>query len=217
MSDDFEIVPGDGSNTVDEVFDAIPDDVAEHAEAAAEAQERADEAVAAGDYESAAEFRATAEEEAGQAGDESMLHGSSSTQLVVADEQQDQAEALQQQSAEHAAEGNYEAARQDAADAATLHSWADQNAGGSDHSGLAEKEEQQLDWAAWEQETADGYAQDAEAYAAIGDMEHAEQYADAAGVHQDSADAYGDAGEHGGDLAVTDSSSQVVDDGSTAE
>jgi hypothetical protein len=209
----FDIVPGDDG--VDEIYEAIPDDAVEHAEAATEAQTKADDAVAAGDYESAAEFRAEAEAEAGLAADDSMLHGSSSLQLEVADEQQDKAEALQEESAAHAREGDYEAARQDAQDAATYHSWADQNAGGSDHSGLAEKEHQQLDWAVWEQDIANENMEAAEAYAASGDMETAENYADSAADHQATADDYGDAGEHGGDLAVTDPASEVADDGTT--
>ena len=215
MTDDqdfFDVIAGDDITPVDEVFEALSEDAMD---AAVEAQAKADEAVAAGDYESAAEFRATAEEEAALTGDSSMLHGSSSSHLELADAQQDQAELLQEQQAQNAAAGNYEAARENAADAADLHSLADQNAGGSDHSGLAEKEHQAMDWAVWHQDISDANADAAEAYAAEGDFDQAANYADSATDHQAQADAYGDAGEHGGDVAVTDSASTVAEDGST--
>jgi hypothetical protein len=215
MADDqdlFDIIPGDDINAGDEIFDALP---ANAIDAAVEAQEKADEAIAAGDYESAAEFRATAEEEAAMAGDSSMLHGSSSSHLELADEQQDKAELLQEQQAENAAAGDYEAARENAADAASYHSSADQNAGGSDHSGLAEKEYAAMDWAVYEQDIADANTDAAEAYAAEGDFDQAAIYADSAADHQATANDFGNAGEHGGDLAVTDSASTVADDGST--
>ncbi|MGH9857017.1 MAG: hypothetical protein ACRD4B_04140, partial [Acidobacteriota bacterium] len=57
--DFFDIIPGDDDTPVDEIFEAQPE--ADAIVAATEAQEKADEAVAAGDYESASEFRATAE------------------------------------------------------------------------------------------------------------------------------------------------------------
>src|ERR1035437_326135 len=59
------------------------------AAAAAQDQAAADAAVADGDYATASEDRAQAETEAAQAGDTDMLHGSDSTQLDAAgDEQQ---------------------------------------------------------------------------------------------------------------------------------
>ncbi len=179
---------------------------------AADAQAQADEAVARGDYEAAAYHREVAENEAYAAGDSSSLHGSDSTDLQNADWQQDQANYYEQQQAQHAQAGDYEAAREDAANAAYAHGNADWQAGGSDHSGQAQIEEHQMDWAVWEEKNADYYADSANAYAAQGDYDNAATYAAEATEHQAAADYHGDLGEHGGSMAVYDLASEVTAD-----
>ena len=180
-----------------------------HAEAAREAQEAADEFVAQGDYAAAAEARETAENEAWEAGDDNMLGSYDSTDLENAAESQEKAEAYNQQQAEFAQQGDYEAAREASGNAARETQNADWQAGGADHSGQAEAEETQMDWAVYHQDIAESNAQSAEEYAADGDFENAEIYAESAAESQTQADYYGDLGEHGGDMAVYDPSSAV--------
>jgi len=60
----------------------------DHAQAATDAQAQADQYVAAGDYASAESARETAENESYSAGDDSMLHGSTSSDLTTAHDQQ---------------------------------------------------------------------------------------------------------------------------------
>jgi hypothetical protein len=220
-------VPDTSTNalTVDEVTDTVNAttgeqidpaalETAAHAEAAREAQEAADEFVAQGDYAAAAEAREVAENEAWQAGDNSMLGMSDSSDLEYAAYQQENAEYHQEQQAIHAQQGDYEAAREDASNAAYATQDADWYAGGIDHSGQAQAEETQMDWAVWEQNNADYYAESAAQYAEAGDMDNATYYAAEAVEHQETADHYGDLGEHGGDMAVYDSTSVVETGGS---
>jgi hypothetical protein len=183
-------------------------------DAATEAQAAADEAVARGDYEAAAYHREAAENASWSAGDNSMLHGSDAIDLESADWQQDQANYYEQQQAQHAQAGDYEAAREDAANAAYAHQNADWQAGGSDHSGQAQLEEHQMDWAVWEEKNADYYAEQSDAYAAQGDYDNAAMYGAAAAEHQAAADHHGDLGEHGGEIAVYDPASEVTHDAS---
>ncbi len=183
-----------------------------HTEVAAAAQTQADEAVARGDYEAAAAHREVAENEAYAAGDNSTLHGSDSTDLENADWQQDQANHYEQQQTQHAQAGAYEAAKEDAANAAYAHGNADWQAGGADHSGQAQLEEQQMDWAVYEEKNADYYANSADTYAAQGDYDSAATYAAEAVDHQAAADYHGDLGEHGGSTAVFDPASEVTVD-----
>lgn len=182
-----------------------------HTGVAAEAQAQADEAVARGDYEAAAAHREVAENEAYTAGDYSALHGSDSIDLENADWQQDQANTYEQQQAQNAQSGNYEAAKEDAANAAQAHGNADWQAGGADHSGQAQLEEHQMDTAVWEENNADYYAQNAETYAAQGDFDNAATSAAEAAEHQAAADYHGDLGEHGSSVAVYDPASDVAD------
>jgi hypothetical protein len=181
---------------------------------AAGAQQAADDFVAAGDYAAAAEAREAAEEASWEAGDDSMLHGSDAIDLTNAAESQKDAEYYQKQEAEHAAAGDYEAAREDASNAVYATKDADWNAGGDDHSAQATAEHYQMDDAVWEQNIADDKAQTAADYLADGDVAAAEIYADSAAAHQEQADYHGDLGEHGGQMAVYDSTS-VVETGGT--
>jgi hypothetical protein len=188
-----------------EEFIATEATAQDHADAAADAQANADAALAAGDYETAAHERGVAESEAGLAGSSDMLHGSSAAEFVQGDYWHDQAEYYEQQEAEHAAAGDYEAAREDAANAHAATAWADQTAGGQDHSDQSVQEYAQEDWAVWEQHTADENQQAADLYVATGDIEHAAQYEGIAADHQDAADYYGVMGEHDAGYASFDS------------
>ena len=180
-----------------------------HIDTATESQAKADEAVAEGDYEAASHFRETAEDEAWNAGDSSMLHGSDSAHLETAASQQETAEYYEKEEAHHAEAGEYDAARDDAAETASATSFADFNAGGADHTAQADDEYHHMDAATTEQQWASEDAHTAEGYAAEGDWEHADQYAESAVDHQDAADYQGELGEHGGELADHDASSDV--------
>ncbi len=183
-----------------------------HADAATDLQSKADDAIGKGDYAAAAELRESAENEAWTAGTSDMLHGSDSTRLESAADQQAKAEEFEREEGQHAAAGDYEAARDDASHAASAMGDADFNAGASDHTGQADAEYQEMDWAVSEEHLAEQDAQSAEGYAEAGLPDSAEVYAESAIDHQESADEHGDLGEHGGDLAVDDSSSAVEHD-----
>ena len=165
---------------------------------ATEAQGKADEAIAAGNYEAAAQYREDAENAAWQAGDDSMLHGSNANDLTMADYYQDKAADLEHQQSEYAAAGNYEAARDASRDAATYTQWGDIEGGGADHSAEAQHEYAEMDMASWQQNIADGYQHDADVYAAQGDVDHAEMYQQEANDHQGIADYHGELGQHDG-------------------
>jgi hypothetical protein len=202
------------ASTIDEVTDSATLEAEAHAEVAAEAQAAADEFVAAGDYAAAAEAREVAENEAWAAGDQYILHGSDSTDLETAVNEQENAEYYEQQQALHAQQGDYEAAREDSSNAAYATFNADWNAGGADHTGQADAEYFQMGLAVSEEQTADYYAQSAEQAAVAGDYENAEYFADLAADHQETADYHGDLGEHGGEIGVYDNTSVVETGGS---
>ena len=187
-----------------------------HAGAATEAQERAEEAVAAGDYETAAQFRETAENEAWDAVDSSMLEGATSAELESAAAYQAKAEEYEKEEAQHASAGDYESAREAAAQAANATDWADFKAGGDDHSASAEAAYSKDDWAVWEQQQANESEQSAEAYAAEGEFESAEVYAESATEHQAEADAYGQ-DSSAGDSSVDTSTSYETPDTTSYE
>ncbi len=207
----------DGTATEEVSSETLSSETQGHIAAATESQAKADEAVAAGDYEAASHLRDTAEDEAWAASDSSMLHGSDSAHLETAASQQETAEYYEKEEAHHAEAGEYEAARDDAAEAASATSFVDFNAGGADHTAQADDEYHHMDSAASEQQWATEDAHTAEGYAEEGDWEHADQYAESAADHQDAADYQGELGEHGGELADHDASSDVgpVDSGDT--
>lgn len=191
-------------------------DAQANAAAASEAQAQADEAVAAGDFETAAQLRSDAEDYAYAANDDSMLHGSDSADLGLADYQNDMAEAKEQEVADYTAAGDYEAARDAAADATTYEQWADGNAGSStDHSETIDAQHAELEWADWHQDIADDNQNSADAYAASGDMETAAMYQDSANDEHSVADDYGAAsaydGAHDTSEASYDASYSAVD------
>jgi hypothetical protein len=186
-----------------------------HAAAAAEAQERVEEAVAAGDYETAAQFRETAENEAWEAVDSSMLEGPTSAELESAAAYQAKAEEYEKEEAQQAAAGDYESAREAAAKAADTTDWADFKAGGDDHTARAEAAYNKDDWAVWEQQQASAAEESAAAYAAEGELESAEVYAESATEHQAEADAYGQEdsyADYSADLSVDTSASYEAPD-----
>ncbi len=184
-----------------------------HAQAATDAQQQADEFIASGDYEAAAQARGVAENEAWEASDDSMLSAYDASDLTLAAEKQDEATDYSAQQAGFAQQGNYEAAREAADNAAYATSEADFSAGGADHTGQADAEKYNMDWAVHQEKQADHYADNAAAYAADGDMENAERSAATAAEYQASADHYGDLGEHGGVIADYDPSSEVASGG----
>ena len=184
-----------------------------HAQAATDAQSQADDFIAEGDYAAAAQAREVAETEAWEAGDDTMLSAYDASYLTVAAEKQDTAEAYNAQQAEYAQQGNYEAAREAADNSAYATSEADYLAGGADHTGQADAEKYNMDWAVYQEKQADHQADNAAAYAADGDFDNAERAAASAVEYQASADHYGDLGEHGGDIAVYDPSAEVASGG----
>jgi hypothetical protein len=185
-----------------------------HADAAQQAQAQADEFVDKGDYAAAADAREVAENEAWEAGDSSMLGSSDAGDLDNAAYKQEQAQDYRDQQADHIAAGDYEAAKEDAQNAAYATGDADYQAGGADHTGQSDLDESNLDWAAWNDKNADYNAQQADAYAAEGDMDNAERYADRADEYGASADTYAANADPENPYADHDPSS-VVETGGT--
>jgi hypothetical protein len=142
-----------------------------------------------------------------------MLSAYESSDLALAAEKQEEAQYYEAQEAAYAQQGDYEAAREAADNAGYAMTDADSAAGGADHSGQADAEKYNMDWAVHEQKQADYYAENAAAYAADGDLENAERYANSALDHQQRADDFGDQGEHGSVMADYDPSSEVASGG----
>lgn len=163
-----------------------------YADAAKDAQTQADEFVAQGDYAAAAEAREAAEEAAYQARDSSMLGASDSTDLENAAYRQEVAEEYRAQQAEHIAEGDYEAAKEDALNAGYATSDADYLAGGADHTGQSDQDAYNLGNAVSDEKNAEYFADNAEWYAEQGNFDAAESSAQNAGEYQASADTYAD-------------------------
>src|SRR5690606_32234829 len=181
----------------------------EQGEAAREAQEAADEFAYNGEYEAAAEARATAEGLAGESGDSSMLGAYDAQDYEHAAGKQEEAAAFQDEQAQKIAEGDYEGAREAAFQAEWATRDADMTAGGQDHTGQAPTDQDNLDWAVHNEEIAPENADSATAYAAEGDHEKAEIYAASADDHQASADDYGTAADPTNIMYVSDPSSAV--------
>lgn len=202
---DYGAAPAATGDTATEETGAVDAEAQANIAAATEAQAQADEAIAAGDYETAAQLRGEAEEYASAAGDDSMLHGSDSSDLSLADHQFDLADMKEQEAAEYTAAGDYDAARDATEDAATYQQWADGNAGSSvDHSEQTEKQEAELEWADWHQDIAADNQNSADAYAASGDLETAAIYQETANDEQVVADEYGAASVYEASLDTSD-------------
>lgn len=182
-------------------------------EAAKDAQAAADEFVAQGDYAAAAEAREAAEEAAYAAGDDSMLGASDSSDLENAAYQQEVAEEYRVSQAENIAEGDFEAAKEDAQNAGYATGDADYLAGGADHTGQSDNDVYNLDWAVYQDKNADQSALDAEVYAAQGDFENAEIAADRAEEYGTSAVDFAAQGDPSSILNDVDPSSAVMTGG----
>ncbi|MGI8786823.1 MAG: hypothetical protein ACR2HG_03545 [Pyrinomonadaceae bacterium] len=180
-----------------------------HTQAATDAQNAADDFVASGDYAAAAEARETAENESWEAGDDSMLSAYDAQDLSNAADKQEDASYYEAQETADAQAGNYEAAREDASNAGYAMNDADISAGGSDHTGQADSEYTNMDNAVWQEGIADSDMDNAAYYAEAGNTDAADSALDSAAEHQGMADNYGDLGEHGGDIAAYDPSSEV--------
>ncbi len=207
-SDTFGTVETDNS----EIEEAEAAEIAAqeaHAQAATDAQQSADEFIASGDYNAAAEARETAENESWEAGDDSMLSAYDAQDLTTAADKQEDAAYYEAREAEHAQQGDYAAAKEDAGNAAYAVGDADYYAGGDDHTGQAKAEEYNMDIAVWHEGIADDAADNAVYYAEQGNLDAAESSAGYAAEQQGMADHFGDLGEHGGDMAVYDPSSEV--------
>lgn len=213
-------VPAAATATADTPFDSSlgatdPEAMEQeaHAQAATEAQEAADEFIASGDYAAAAEARETAENEAWEAGDDSMLGAYDAQDLTVAAEKQEEARHYEEQQAQFAQAGDYEAAREAAGNAAYATYEADSTAGGADHTGQADAEYANMDNAVWQEGLAEDDLENAAYHAEMGNLDAAEASLSSAAANQADADHYGDLGEHGGDIAVFDPSSAVATGG----
>lgn len=216
LDSQLEVLDGLANAPSDATNDALEDSLTEteivEAELRAEAlesQATADAAVSVGDYEAAAYHQGLAESAADTLGDASLLDGPTALELQVADEHQDRAMELETQQAEAAQNGDYAAARDLAAEAAYEHKASDQLAGGADHSGQAELEVANMEWADWHQQISNDMLTNALDYASEGDLGRAESYLDGAVNHGAVAEHYGDLGEHGGPLAATDPAAPI--------
>ncbi|CAN5571070.1 hypothetical protein BH10ACI3_BH10ACI3_08520 [soil metagenome] len=212
----YSAVSSDGpaAETNTSEVDAAAADQQAHADAAVDAQAAADDFVAQGDYAAAAEARETAENESYAAGDGSMLGSSDSGDLENAAYRQDNAADYREQQAEHIAAGDFEAAKEDAQNAAYATGDADYQAGGADHTGQSDNDASNLDWAVWDQKNADSAAKDVDYYVAEGDLDSAETAAD----HVDTYNAA--AGDYAGQADPTSvgyeyDASSAVDAGGT--
>src|SRR6185436_18379431 len=112
-----------------------------------------------------------------EAGSDSMLSAYDSSDLANAADKQEDAQFYEAQEAIHVQQGDYEAAREDASNAGYATSDADSGAGGADHSGQADAEKYEMDWAVHEEKMADYQADNAVAAAEDGNFEAAEMYA----------------------------------------
>jgi hypothetical protein len=157
-------------------------------------QEEAQQAVADGDYATAADYQAQAETAAAAAGDTGDLTGPDSGDLQTAETDQQTAAADQAQEATDAAAGDYAAATEDAQNASAAATAADQSGGGLTNDGSADTEALDESWANWDQETADQDATTAESYAEAGFTDDAQMYAQDGAAEEQTAQGLGDEG-----------------------
>ncbi len=205
-----------GTTETTDTTDNVTAETAEqeaHTQAATDAQNAADEFIAQGDYAAAADARETAENEAWEAKDDSMLSAYDAQDLSHSADQQANAEYYEKQEAEFAQAGDYESAKEAAGNAAYAVNDADINAGGSDHTGQADSEVANMDNALWQESIADDDLDNAAWHAEAGNYDAANASLDSAAEHQETADTYGNLGEHGGDAAYYDPSSETATGG----
>lgn len=190
----------------------VADEASETMAEAEALNEAANEAIENGEYAAASHLKEEAEMLADEAGSIEPLDGPTSTELDQAAYHQAEAALHERDEAANAQAGDYEAARESALEAEANMQEADFIAGGDDHSGQAELEADQMDWAAFHQESANELASDAVEYAEDGNWDAAASSADAALAEQSTADLHGDLGEHGGDMAIDDPFSTTAND-----
>ena len=213
------------SSTDDPVYAAVSDDASSkqsevdteqqaHTQAAQDAQAAADQFAEQGDYRAAAEARETAENEASAAGDSSMLDGSDSIDLSSAADSQDTAAYYQEQQQENIDRGDYEAAKEDAENAAWATGNADYSAGGADHTGQSDQDAYNLGQTVGQEHDSEYYAEQAESWAAYGSDDAAAHNAELAGVADDNAGQYAAAADSNSVFYQQDASSDVASGGS---
>ena len=185
-----------------------------HTQAAQDAQAAADEFVEQGDYRAAAEARETAENEASAAGDSSVLGGSDSIDLSSAADSQETATYYQEQQQENIERGDYEAAKEDAENAAWAIGNADHSASGADHTGQSDQDAYNLGQAVGQERDSEYYAEQAESWATYGNDDAAAHNAELAGVAEDNADHYAAAADSDNVYYQQDASSDVAAGGS---
>ena len=205
----LDIVEGSLELPPDLVDEAMDGDIVDQFESAATAQAASDMAVEVGDYESAHQLRELAEDELAESGLDAVLDGPTSVELEQAAEHQQNAAELQAEQTEQAQAGEYESAGESSRDAAIEIQEADGLAGGSDHSGQAQLEADNMDWADFHQDIANDSMASAAEYTEAGNLDAADNALDVAGDQQDTADNFGDLGEHGGAIADFDPASYV--------
>jgi hypothetical protein len=224
----YETAPSDTgfvSSGDDPVYVATTDDASStrsemdteqqaHSQAAQDAQAAADEFVQQGDYSAAAEARETAENEASAAGDSSMLDGSDSIDLSSAADSKETAAYYQEQQQEHIDSGDYEAAKQDAENAAWATGNADYSAGVGDHTGQADQDAYNLGQAVGQEHDSEYYAEQAESWAAYGNDDAAAHNAELAGVADENAGHYAAAADSDSVFYQHDASSDIASGGS---
>lgn len=193
-------------NPIDEVLSAV-----QHAEIAAALQTGVDQAIESGDYAAAAQLREAAEAEAWLATDSSMLHGSDAIDLTSAADAQENAAYYEELQAEAVQDGDYEAARDLAWEAADATKDADFNAGGEDHSAQPLAEMHQMNEALDDQSTAEWHVAQAESWAEHGAYDTADAHLQLAAEAYDAADAHAASGEHGAAGAVYEPSSETTE------
>ena len=205
----LEVVEGSLELPPDLADEAVDGDMVDQLEDTATAQAATDMAVEVGDYESAHQLRELAEDELAESGSEAVLEGPTSVELEQAAEHQERAAELQSEQAELAEAGDYESAGETSREAAIEMREADGLAGGSDHSGQAQLDADNMEWADFHQDISNESVASAADYFEAGNLDAADNALGVAGHEQDMADNYGDLGEHGNSIADFDPASYV--------
>lgn len=206
---ELDVVEGGLELPPDLADESIDADQLDHLGNAATAQAAADQAVEAGDYESAQILRETAEQELDAAGLDETLDGPNSIELEAAADHQERADELEADQAISAQEGDYESALELSRDAVLETQASDELAGGSDHSGQNQLDAGNMEWAEFHKDLAQDHVESAIEFAESGNTGAAENALSSAADEQNLADHYGDLGEHGGAIADFDPASAI--------
>src|ERR1035438_282415 len=146
-SDQFIVDPTADAADPTDVFDATLDPATDADANVTDLQDQAQQAVADGDYATAADYQGQAETAAAAAGDTGDLTGPDSGDLETAATDQQTAATDQAQEATDAASGNYAAATDDASNASAAASGADASGGGLTNDGSADTQRRGGSWA----------------------------------------------------------------------